>query len=513
MALTPRLDLRQTQSLVMTPQLQQAIKLLQLSSMEIAAYVEEQLEQNPLLEKDESGEDGFETPMIDADGETPPPPDGGDPRSVDAAVTDDTPMDPDAALDMDSYENLYDTDGGDGGQGNGPLGERIADSGGRSASRSFEAEGRNLDETLSAQTTLRDHLTGQLTVDIADPVDRLIGVHLIDLLDDTGYITGDLTDIGDLLGCPIERVEATLARLQKFDPPGIFARNLSECLALQMAERGCLDQAMGALLENLDLMAKRDWAALARVCGVGSRGIARMIGDIRSLNPKPALAFDHGVAQPVIPDVIMRPRQNGGWIVELNNETLPRVLVNNHYFTHVSRMTSRKEEKQFINECLQSANWLVKTLHQRATTILKVASEIVRQQDGFFIHGVHALKPLILRDVAEEIEMHESTVSRVTSNKFMATPRGIFELKYFFTHGIGGTRGGEVHSAESVRHRLKALIDGESAKKVLSDDRLAEILQKEGIDIARRTVAKYRESMRIASSVQRRREKKAQPFS
>ncbi len=508
MALTPRLDLRQAQSLVMTPQLQQAIKLLQLSSIDIAAYVDEQLEQNPLLEKEEAGEDGFDAPTIDADGEAAPSRDGGEPLSVDAAVTDDTPMDPDAVFDVDTYENVYDTDGGDGGDQAGPLGQRIADTRGQSAGRSFETEGRNPDETLSAQTTLRDHLTGQLTVDVSDPVDRLIGVHLIDLLDETGYLTGDLASIGESLGCPLERVEATLARLQKFDPPGVFARTLSECLALQLADRGCLDRGMGILLQNLDLVAKRDWTALARVCGAGSNVIARMVGEIRSLDPKPALAFDYSVAQPVIPDVIMRPRPNGGWIVELNNETLPRVLVNNHYYARVSGMTARKEDKQFINECLQSANWLVKTLHQRATTILKVASDIVRQQDGFFLHGVHALKPLILRDVAEEIEMHESTVSRVTSNKFMATPRGIFELKYFFTHGIGGARGGEIHSAESVRHRLKALIDGESANMVLSDDQLAETLQNEGIDIARRTVAKYRESMRIASSVQRRREKK-----
>lgn len=510
MALTPRLDLRQAQSLVMTPQLQQAIKLLQLSSLEIAAYVEEQLEQNPLLEKDDSADDAFEVPTIDGEREVATAQDGGEPRSVDAAVTDDTPIDPDTAFDVDSYENFYDTDGGDGAHDAGSLDQRITDKGGQGASRSFEADERNLDETLSARTTLRDHLTSQLMMDLHDPVDRLIGVHLIDLLDPTGYISENLSPIGESLSCTLERIEATLARLQKFDPPGVFARSLSECLALQLADRGLLDRPMSALLENLDLVAKRDWTALARVCGVGSKAIARMVGEIRSLNPKPALAFDYDVAQPVIPDVIMRPRPNGGWIVELSSEALPRVLVNNHYYAHVNGMASRKEDKQFINECLQSANWLVKTLHQRATTILKVASDIVRQQEGFFLHGVHALKPLILRDVAEKIEMHESTVSRVTSNKFMATPRGIFELKYFFTQGIGGAHGGEVHSAESVRHRLKALIDGEPANKVLSDDQLADILQKEGIDIARRTVAKYRESMRIASSVQRRREKKAQ---
>lgn len=232
-----------------------------------------------------------------------------------------------------------------------------------------------------------------------------------------------------------------------------------------------------------------------------------MVTEIRTLNPKPALAFDDTVAQPVTPDVIMRAQPGGGWLVELNSETLPRVLVNNHYYAQVSRSLRNREEKQYVNECLHSANWLVKSLHQRATTILRVATEIVRQQQAFFTSGVQSLRPLILRDIADAIGMHESTVSRVTSNKFVATPRGIFELKYFFTHAIGSANGGDLHSAESVRHRLKSLIDAEEPHAVLSDDALAEILQKEGIDIARRTVAKYREAMRIPSSVQRRRQK------
>jgi RNA polymerase sigma-54 factor len=298
-----------------------------------------------------------------------------------------------------------------------------------------------------------------------------------------------------------------LRRLQQFDPAGIFARSLAECLALQLAERDRLDGPMQALLANLELLARRDWPALTKACGVSPERIARMVSEIQSLNPKPALAFDHDVTQTVTPDIFMRPQAGGGWIVELNNDTLPRVLVNNHYYARISREVRDKGERQYINECLQSASWLVKSLHQRATTILKVATEIIRQQEGFFVAGIRGLRPLILRDVAQAIDMHESTVSRVTSNKFMATPRGIYELKYFFTTAIGSSDGGDSHSAESVRHRIKALIDTETAKTVLSDDALAKTLRKEGIDIARRTVAKYREAMGIPSSMRRRREK------
>lgn len=248
---------------------------------------------------------------------------------------------------------------------------------------------------------------------------------------------------------------------------------------------------------------------MTKACGVDAEDIADMLGEIRLLNPKPALLYETGPVQPVIPDVLMRQQPGGGWIIELNSETLPKVLVNNQYFSRVTQDNNDKKDKQYLTECLQSANWLVKSLHQRATTILKVATELVRQQDAFFQHGVSHLKPLVLRDIAEVIEMHESTVSRVTSNKYIATPRGIFELKYFFTTAIASASGGEAHSAEAVRYRIKALIDAEEPKKVLSDDKIVDLLVQEGIDIARRTVAKYREAMGIPSSVQRRREKNA----
>jgi len=507
MALTTRLDLRQTQALVMTPQLQQAIKLLQLSNIELARYVEQELEQNPLLERDESANQEFGAearPSEDGGGDRD---ETGEPRSVDLAVGGDTPMDPGAALDMDGYDNLYDVEPTQADDGETGFSSPGSEGGWQGRGGSFDDYETSFENTLSARPTLREHLTGQLVMDFDDPVDRIIGAHLIDQLDEAGYIVDDFAPIAAFLGCSVERIEATLQRLQQFDPPGIFARSLAECLALQLRDRDRLDGPMQALLANLEMLARRDWSALTKACGVAPEKLATMVSEIQSLNPKPALAFDHDVSQPVTPDIFMRPQSGSGWIVELNSETLPRVLVNNHYYARISREVRDKGERQYVNECLQSASWLVKSLHQRATTILKVATEIIRQQEGFFVAGIQGLRPLILRDIAQAIDMHESTVSRVTSNKFMATPRGIYELKYFFTTSIGSSDGGDTHSAESVRYRIKALIDKETAKTVLSDDALAETLQEEGIDIARRTVAKYREAMGIPSSVRRRREK------
>ncbi len=509
MALSPRLDLRQSQTLVMTPQLQQAIRLLQLSNLELNAYVDTQLEQNPLLERDEQehggGDNGFATA---AEGE----PSGalGALSTVDAALGDASGEASQAALDVD-YDNLFDGDGG-GGTGGEPLSGLTFDgasvNGGgdrRSSSAAFDEAGE-LEGTLSERRTLRDHLREQLACDIQDPADRIIAAYMIEDLDEAGYLRSDLNDLAATLGCDLARVEKALARLQQFDPPGIFARDLRECLLLQLIDRGPVDDAMRLLIAHLDLAGRRDFAALERLCGVPAAEILDMLAELRSLNPKPATDFEHFLPQPVTPDVLMRRDPGGGWLVELNSETLPRVLVNNQYYARVCRSTLKKDEKTYINECFQAANWLVKSLHQRATTILKVASEIVRQQNGFFHVGVQALRPLVLRDIAEAVELHESTVSRVTSNKFMATPRGIVELKYFFSQAIGSCDGsGDALSAEWVRQRIRQLIEAEPAERTLSDDALVDMLGKEGIEIARRTVAKYREAMGIPSSVQRRR--------
>ena len=507
MALTPRLDLRTTQTLVMTPQLQQAIKLLQMSNLELTAYVEQQLEQNPLLEREDLHADRGANEA--GEGNSEGPPDAADaPPATDTTDTSEltrleTPAVDDGPLDAD-FDNVWTNDSiGDsaGSGGSMTLGERRGGSG--------DIDGDyNLEQTLSSEISLRDHLIDQLNVDL-DPVDRIIGVHLLDLLDETGYMTGDLASVATQLGCPLPRVEGALAQMQRFDPPGVFARNLSECLAIQLRDRNRLDPAMQLLLDNLNLIAQRDAVGLMRICGVDADDLTDMITEIRALNPKPALAFDHTVAQPVTPDVLMFAKTGGGWRIELNTDTLPRVLVNNTYYADVSAKSSDRKTKEYLTNCIQSANWLVKSLHQRATTILRVSAELVSQQDGFFQKGVQHLRPLILRDIATAIDMHESTVSRVTTNKFIATPRGIFELKYFFSSSVASSTGGEALSAESVRSRIKQLIDKESHDDVLSDDRIVAILLDQGVDVARRTVAKYRDALRIPSSVQRRRDKSA----
>lgn len=518
MALAQRLDLRQTQSLVMTPQLQQAIKLLQLSNLELSAFVEQELEQNPLLERDDFERDPIEAHGGQANGDAGAGSDGGgesaageengmapvefDGRTRDTAeLTSSDTISSDGPLDTD-FENVYADDKFDTGGDGDYLGSWEG-----AGSGSFDGEESPFEASLSGSTSLRDHLEAQLNIECADPVDRAIGLALIDLLDEAGYLTAPMASLAEQLGCPLARVESVLARVQRFDPTGVFARSLKECLALQLREKNRLDPAMQALLDNLELLAARNLPALMKVCGVDQEDIAEMVSEIRALNPKPALQFDHAPTQLATPDVMMRASPGGGWLIDLNPDTLPKVLVNQRYASKVTGGARSKEDKEYISERLQSANWLVKSLHQRATTILKVATEIVRQQDAFFHKGVTHLRPLILRDIAEVIGMHESTVSRVTSNKFMTTPRGVFELKYFFTASIQSADGQAAHSAEAVRHRIKTMIDQESPQDVLSDDKIVEILRSDGIDIARRTVAKYREAMRIPSSVQRRRAK------
>lgn len=510
MTITPRLDMRQGQSLVMTPQLQQAIKLLQLSNIELSEYVDQELEQNPLLERDErpEGDIGEETPEIneasEAGSETGEAVEQSDTaETLSKTAETGTTVEGSDTQDVDYDNNFTSDSGSDVPEAADAVGYESWSPGGNFGGDDMPG----IEQTLAGELSMRDYLIGQLGMLGVTPAQRLIGVELIELLDDAGYVAGSLEGVSDRLGCKAQEVEAVLEQMQGVDPPGLFARDLQECLALQLKDRDRFDPAMQKLLENLELMASRDLKALIKICGVDGDDILDMVDEIRALDPKPGRAFAHDVAQPVIPDVFMKPIPSGGWALELNSETLPRVLVNNRYFAKVTSSAQTEDEKRYLNECLQSANWLVKSLHQRATTVLKVASEIVRQQDAFFHQGVKAMKPLVLRDIADVIEMHESTVSRVTSNKYMATPRGIFELKYFFSSSVGGDSGGEVHAAEAVRSRIKELIDAEDIKKVLSDDKLVDILKGEGIEVARRTVAKYRDALAIPSSVQRRKEK------
>lgn len=488
-----RLDVRQAQSLVMTPQLQQAIKLLQLNNHELAEFVEQEIERNPLLERDSSSPDGERR---DADKSDAPEARAMDDFSAAASDNLDAPRD-------DVFENGGTADGDAPTAPSGPT--AAVDWSNTGAGGSGPSEGYDFEANHTTEKSLHEHLHDQLALARLAPADQLIASRLIEDTDDAGYCRMEPDEVAETLGTDVEDVLAVLGVCQGFEPTGIMARSLNECLELQLREQDRLDPAMAKLLEHLDLAARHDLARLSDLCGVDTDDVADMLSELRELNPRPGSAFSSGAAVAVAPDVIVRELPHGAYGVELNAETLPRVIMNRAYYAEVSKVATGGEEKEFIEECAADANWLIKSLDQRARTVLKVSREIVRQQDAFFAHGIAHLRPLNLKTVADAIEMHESTVSRVTSNKYVSTPRGTFELKYFFSTAIASTGTGEAHSAEAVRHRIKQLIENETPDDVLSDDQIVELLKEFGVDVARRTVAKYRESLNIPSSVQRRR--------
>jgi RNA polymerase sigma-54 factor len=477
MALAPRLDLRQTQSLVMTPQLQQAIKLLALSNLEIETFIGDALEANPLLEAGEvAREDGETAPA----GESEP--------AADSAAGDESALDIDpGALDRDR-----DTGDGEWGAAHGatPAGELPS-----------------IDERGGDGPTLAEHLAEQVGAAAGDSREAFVARHLVGLLDEAGYLAADLHEVAAELGIPVAEAERALAVVQSLDPTGVGARSLSECLALQAREADRYDPCMARLIDNLDLVARGEFARLKRMCEVDDEDFADMLAELRGYDPKPGCRFGGAGEAAIVPDILVTAARDGGWDIALNEETLPRLVVNRAYYLELRRGCAGKEAQSWLGEKLADANWLIRALDQRQKTILKTAAEIVKKQEGFFRAGVSELRPLTLRDVAEAIDMHESTVSRVTSNKYLNCDRGTFELKYFFTSGVGSADG-EGASSQAVKARIKALIDAEDAKKILSDDTLVALLKGEGFDIARRTVAKYREAMGIGSSVQRRRQKR-----
>ena len=489
MALGPRLDLRQSQSLVMTPQLQQAIRLLALSNLEVESFIAEEIEKNPLLES------GGAEPEPAAEREPEPEP----------AATDELPeIDAgggEAALDIDQDSEDFHQDSAVDAMAGPQSGlglDGIGAGGGE--------EGVDFDAFSGEQLSLHEHLRRQAGEIFSGP-DLVVADRIIEQIEETGYFQASLLDIAQKLGLPLHEVERVLSIIQTFDPAGIGARSLSECLALQAKDANRYDPCMARLIDNLDYLAKGNLAALKRICAVDDEDMADMIRELRAYDPKPGCRFSGGErVDAIVPDVFVT-RRGAGWAVELNSATLPRLLVNRTYYNELASGPQNRQSRAWLNECLQSANWLTKALDQRARTIVKVASEIVTQQEGFFRHGVSHLRPLTLRAVAETISMHESTVSRVTSNKYLACDRGLFELKYFFTSGIQSADGGDAASSEAVKSRIRALIAAEDPVKILSDDQLVDMLKGEGFDIARRTVAKYREAIGLGSSVQRRRQK------
>ncbi|PBB52099.1 MULTISPECIES: RNA polymerase factor sigma-54 [Mesorhizobium] len=452
-------SLLQKQSLAASPQLIESIRLLQLTHAELHQFVDQELEKNPLLEHAPNDE-GW----------------SGEVEGPNWARSPDLPR-----------------------QGKSQL----------STTNTTPGERPAYEEFVALAETLHDHVARQISLTAFTPHERLIAHQLAGHLDDTGYLRVSPSDLADTLNVGLAHVERVLGVLQHLDPPGIFARSLSECLEIQLRERNRFDPAMAVLVANLEMLARRDFQTLKQRCGVDEEDLLDMLQEIRALDPKPGNRFQSGTPECVIPDVWVLRSPGGGWQIELDQNTLPKVLINQSYVAEVScRAAKKSKDMTFLNECLQNANWLIRSLDQRAKTILKVATEIVRQQDAFLEYGVAHLRPLNLRTVAEAINMHESTVSRVTSNKYMVTPRGVFELKYFFTVAIASCEGGDAHSAEAVRHRIRAMVAEESLDNMLSDDDIADRLKECGIDLARRTVTKYREAMNIPSSIQRRREKR-----
>lgn len=512
----PHLALRQTQSLVITPALRQAIALLQMTNLELDELIEKEVEMNPFLEREG---DMAQADMAQADTVPDHVPSEreqeyhgltGNYDAPDQSAIHDTPIDDKLEFDAsnvftgDTENNAvetFDTDP--------QLNYE------RGGSHDFDDGDYSFEHRLAKEDSLFEHVSRQIQLEFSAPQDRMIGVALMEGLDEAGYYRGNLHDVATQMECEISDVEMVLARMQQFDPSGIFALNLAQCMEIQLREQGLLTPVMQIMLANIGLLERHDFKALQKKCGVDEQQLKNMLVALRRTDPKPGSRFHHDIAQTLIPDILMRKNKDANnpdaWILELNPDTLPRVLVNQRYAAMIQSKNVNKEEKQFLIDKYQGAQWLVKAMDQRAQTIIKVAAEIVRQQEAFFAYGAAYLKPLVLRDVAEQVEVHESTVSRVTTGKYMSTPRGLFELKYFFSSSVGGAENGDVgmaHSSNAIKVRIKELVDAEDVAKILSDDDIVNLLKAEDIAIARRTVTKYREAMGIGSSVERRRQKR-----
>lgn len=496
MAVTPRIEIKQSQSLLMTPQLRQAINLLQLSNVELNELLTKELENNPFLEREDDRLADAEEPTNQSIDDYPP-------AGETPAVEDDFIPDVDYDNEFDDYASDREGYQGDNDYS---WAEYAADK-----NHNADDEFDFFEKKLSGKKSLYELLDEQISLNFSAPREKVIASRLVAFLDESGYFRGNTAEIAAKLGLQSEEIEKILNRLQTFEPSGIFARNLSECLSIQLRDNNRLDPQMQKLLNNLDLLGQRKFKELKKICAADDDDLASMIADIKALNPKPATGYDNDNAVCIIPDVFVRANKQGDYLIELNNMSLPRILLNREYYSEIKAVSGKnREAKRYMKEQLGHAGFLIKALHQRATTILRVSEEIVRRQRDFFAKGINFLKPLLLRDVAETLEMHESTVSRVTTRKYMHTPRGIFELKYFFSAAAGTYTGDENTSVISIKHQIKQLIDEETPKDVLSDDKIVELMAQRGIKIARRTVNKYREAMGIPTSAERKRQKRSQ---
>ena len=466
----------------MTPQLQQAIRLLQLSALQLKDEIQDALESNIMLELEEEGDNAPDSPGAP---ETTTPSDGPeDAKAAEDAIPDELAVDSD-------WSDIYDAPPP--GQSGQPGGEDMPD----------------ITTRTSAPTDLRDHLRWQMNLARFSDADELIATAIIDAINDDGYLSASTEDIVAALDDPEtspEEIEAVLHRVQSFDPPGVGARDARECLLIQLrqipADTPRRGEAVALIRDHFNLLAQQDRPAMERALKLDATGVDEVIRLIRSLNPRPGVAIAPAGEDYVIPDVIVTGHK-GQWKVELNPEIMPRLRVNPLYASFAQRNDINGANPS-LRTHLQEARWLIKSLHSRNETLLRVAREIVEKQSGFFERGPVCMRPMVLRDIADALGMHESTVSRVTSQKFMLTPQGVFELKYFFSSHVGSTEGGEV-SATAIRAMIRELIDDEPPGKPFSDNKLANLLETRGVAIARRTVAKYREAMAIPPSNERKR--------
>jgi RNA polymerase sigma-54 factor len=496
-------EMRQSQQLVMTQQLQQSIKLLQLSSAELQEFIDAEIEKNPLLTREE-GDDSRDNERQDEGDEAGDLSSEASAKEEEKEVTvSDSDYSAAESLDDESYSNDWEADE-----------TRIsagAQNSGGGGGFTEAGEGADIEDAASKDQTLREYLLEQVRMDITDPVELLIAEKLTDMIDDSGYLREDTSQLAEQLGATKQEIDAVVTKLQQLEPVGVFARSLPECLKLQLADMDRLDPLMETFLDNIEMMGRGELAGLKKKCGVEEEDFAEMLADIRRCNPKPGNGFAKEDVVAVVPDVIVR-RTRGpkgqGWHIELNPESLPRVLVNRQYIAEVGARAADKEAKRFMGEQLANANWLIKALDSRAQTILKVTEAIVAQQEKFLLHGIRYLKPLVLKDIAAAVGMHESTISRVTTAKYMATPRGTLELKFFFTSSINSGSGQTDFSSKTVQFYIKDIVEKELPDHILSDDAIVTLLKNKNIEVARRTVTKYREEMHIPSSVVRRRQKR-----
>lgn len=498
----PSLVLKMGQQLTMTPQLQQAIRLLQLSTLDLQQEIQEALDSNPMLEREEDGDDfDHSDPMAESVEKKP------ESTSAEQSEPDNSYEEP-----INTVENLEEGDWGDRIPDELPVDTAWEDIYQTSASSLPSSDDDEWDFTTrtSAGESLQSHLLWQLNLAPMSDTDRLIAATLIDCINPQGYLDETLEEVLESfdpeLEIELDEVEVVLRRIQQFEPAGIGARDLRECLLLQLRQlperTPWLDEAVRLVSDHLDILGNRDYSLLMRRMKLKEDELRQVIDLIQTLNPRPGSQIEASEPEYVVPDVIVR-KHNGRWLVELNQEAMPRLRVNAQYAGFVKRADA-SADNTFMRNQLQEARWFIKSLLSRNETLMKVATQIVEHQRGFFEHGDEAMKPLVLHDIAEAVGMHESTISRVTTQKYMHTPRGIYELKYFFSSHVSTAEGGEC-SSTAIRAILKKLVAAENPKKPLSDSKIAGLLEAQGIQVARRTVAKYRESLGIAPSSERKR--------